>query len=85
MITRIKRVFSVLRVGLLVLRYAGLRVTIQKLGHQLYSRTVFYGTVKRLDAPPTQNTSEYYTTLASLGDIDEFFSNVNSESIDGKY
>ncbi|UCB43506.1 MAG: hypothetical protein JSV77_02345 [Dehalococcoidales bacterium] len=62
-----------------------MRVALQKLGHQLYGRTVFYGTVKRFDDSATENTSEYYTTLASSEDIDEFFSNVNSESNDGKY
>ncbi len=84
-ITRIKRAFSVLRFGLLVLRYAGLRVTLQKLGHQLYGRTTFYGTVKRLDDPPSQYTFDCYVTLASSQDIDEFFGNVNSESSEGKY
>ena len=84
-ITRAMRAFTVLRFGLLTLRYIGLRITIQKLGHQLYGRTIFYGTVKRLDDPPQQYMFDCYTTLASSEDIDEFFSNVNSESNEGKY
>jgi len=41
--------------------------------------------VKRLNDPPVLNTSEYYTTVASSKDINEFFSNVHSESNEGKY
>ena len=84
-LTRIRRAFAVLRFGILVLRYAGLWAAIQKLGHQLYSRDVFIGTVKRLDDPPSQYTFNCYVALASLEDIYEFFSNINSESSDGKY
>jgi hypothetical protein len=84
-LTRIKRAFAVLRFGILVLRYAGLWAALQKLGHQLYGRTVFYGTVKRLDDPPSQYTFDCYVALASPEDIDEFFSNIGYESNEGKY
>ena len=82
---KIKRALAVLRFGLLTLRYAGLRFTLKKLAHQFYGRTIFYGTVKRLDDPPVPHTFECHVTLASSKDIDELFSNVNSESKDGKY
>jgi len=82
---KIKRALAVLRFGLMTLRYAGLRFALKKLAHQLYGRTVFYGTVKRLDDPPVPYTFECHVTLASSEDIEKFFNNVNSESKDGKY
>ena len=84
-ITKTKRVFAVLWFGLLVLRYAGLRIALQKLGHQLYGHTVFYGTMKLIEDLPAKNKFECYTTLASSKDIVEFFNNINSESSEGKY
>ena len=85
MTRRIGRTFAVVSFGLLILRDAGLRLALQKLVHQLYCRTLFIGTVKRLDEPPRASTFECYVMRASPGDVEEFFANVASESGEGGY
>jgi hypothetical protein len=85
MINKMKRALTVLWFGLLTLRYAGLWVALKKLAHQLYGRSIFYGTIKILDEPPESYTFKCYVTLASAEDIDKLFSNVNTKNGDEKY
>ncbi len=85
MINKMKRALNVLWFGLLTLRYAGLWVALKKLAHQLYSYSIFYGTIKILDEPPESYTFKCYVTLASTEDLDKFFSNVNAQNGDEKY
>lgn len=85
MAKRIRRAFAMVRFGLLLLRRNGLRFTLQKLGHQLYSRALLVGVVKKLNEPPEPSTFECYQVRASPEDVEEFFANVDSESSEGQY
>jgi hypothetical protein len=48
---RISRTIAVLRYGMLIWHYAGSRITLRKLAHQLYDKEVFYGTIKDFRDP----------------------------------
>lgn len=81
----VRRAFAVLRFGLLTLRYAGLRYTIQKLGHQLYGRTVFLHTIGDLETVVAPPIFSCYTVCASPEDMKELFDQMHYESNEGKY
>jgi hypothetical protein len=82
---RMRHAVAAIRSGLLTLRVVGLRSFLQKLGHQLYSRNVFVGTVKRLDDPIRYPSFECTVAPASPQDLAELFSKIHSESRDGRY
>ena len=86
-ITRAKRAFAVLRFGLLVLRYAGLWVALQKLGHQIYGKTIFLSLVKQLDEEDSSLpfSEECVAAPASPQEVEEFFENIRGESREGRY
>ena len=76
---------GVVRYGLLILRLAGLRVTLQKLGHQLYGRTTFLFVTKSLDAPLPPASFRCTLVRASAEDVREFFRGVGRESRPSRY
>jgi hypothetical protein len=80
-----KHAVAFLRFGLLTLRYAGLRVALQKLAHQVYSRAIFLGTVTGPEAPTRPANFPCIVVPASPEDLKEFFDSVKHESREGKY
>jgi len=79
-----RSVIAVIRFGLLTLRYAGLRYALQKLGHQLYSRTVFlYSGGDINPSPPPRILT--ITARATEEDVQEMFAQMRNESNAGKY
>ena len=83
--SRARRMLAVLRFSLLTLRYAGPRVALQKLAHQLFGRTVFLyseSTFSATNPPPRFPTN---TVRATDEDIQEFFDQMRNESNAGKY
>ena len=83
--TNLKRAFAVLRFGLLTLRWAGPRVALQKLGHQLYGRTVFLYTIGAMDTAVSPQRFPCYTVQATEEDIKQVFRQIHNESNEGKY
>ena len=84
-VQRIKRAFTVIRFGFLVLRYTGLRFALWKLVHQLYSRTIFLyagGDINISQPPPRFAT---VTVRATEEDVQEIFNQMRTESNSGKY
>lgn len=82
---KVFRVYSVVQLGLLTLRYAGLRVALQKLGHQLYGQTVFFYTIGEMDTSVHPPRFACYSVRASSEDVLEVFAHIRSESDTGKY
>ena len=84
---RASRAFAVIRSGLLILQKAGLRIFLQKLGHQLYSSTVFLFMEKEPDDndayPPSLH--QCVVTPASPEDVEEFFQKMVYESEESRY
>jgi hypothetical protein len=83
--TNLRRIFSVLRFGVLTLRYAGPKVTLQKLGHQLYGRTVFLYTIGEMGSTVRPPRFPSYTILATEDDMRRVFGQIQGESDEGKY
>lgn len=85
--TEIKRLFDILRFGLLILLYTGPRVALQKLAHQIYGKTIFLGLVTQLDKIDASSPStELCIAAPALShDVEEFFKNIRAESIEGRY
>jgi len=78
-------VLAVIRFGLLTLRWAGLRVALQKLGHQLYGHTVFLYTIGEMDTTVSPQRFPCDTVKATEEDIKEVFAQIHNESNEGKY
>lgn len=84
-LSNFRSVFSILRFGLLTLRYAGPRLFMQKLGHQLYGHTVFLHTIADLNDSMPPPRFPCYTIPASPEDIKVLFDQIRYESNEGKY
>lgn len=85
MINRMQRTLAVLHSGLLILRYAGLRIALQKLMHQLYGRTVFLYTTGEMGTIARPPRFPCHTVRATEEDIEEVFNQIHNESKGGKY
>lgn len=86
LLSSIKRALAVIRFGLLTLRYAGPKVALRKLGHQIYGSTIFlYYVREHKETRVSPITFPLRTVLASEEDLKEFFEQANRESNDGKY
>ena len=81
---KVGRAFSVIRFGLLTLRYAGLRFTLQKLGHQLHGHSVFLHTIGDLETIVSPPIFSGYTVCASPEDMKELFDHRHYDSNEGK-
>jgi len=79
-----RRAVAVIRFGLLTLRYAGLRVALRKLGHQLYGRTVFLYSGGNINPSPPPRILTI-TARATEEDVQEMFAQMRNESNAGKY
>jgi hypothetical protein len=84
-LTRVRGAVAFLHFGLLTLQYAGPRVALRKLAHQMYSRTIFLGTVTGPEAPSRSANFPCIVVPASPEDLKEFFDSVRYESREGKY
>ncbi|UCB42155.1 MAG: hypothetical protein JSV77_06700 [Dehalococcoidales bacterium] len=85
LLTKLRRVVSVVHFGLLTLRYAGLRFALRKLAHQLYSRTVFLYSEGDINISPPPPRFLSITVRATEEDVQEIFNQMNNESNAGKY
>ena len=85
MATKARRAFAVMWFGLLILRWCGVRVFMQKVAHQLYARTVFLETTGPLDAPQLPSSFMCNVSLISPDETDEFFRQLKRESPEGRY
>ena len=80
-----KHAIIVVRYGLLTLRYAGLRIALQKLVHQIYSHNVFIGMTWHVDDPLHSSSFQYVVAPASPPDVEEFFQEMSQESKKSRY
>ncbi len=85
MATKAGRAFTVVRFGLLILRWCGLRIFISRTLHQLYGRTIFLVATGPLDALGPSSSFQCAVSLASPDDVEELFSKLHHESPEGKY
>ncbi|UCB43347.1 MAG: hypothetical protein JSV77_01485 [Dehalococcoidales bacterium] len=85
MVTRARRVFAIVRFGLLVLRWCGLRIFLRKMVHQLYGQTVFLITTGQLGNLGLSSSFQCTVSLASPDDVEELFSKLSQESPEGRY
>ncbi len=85
MVNLVRRAGGVLRYGLLVLRWCGLRVFLRKLLHQLYGRTVFLVEEGRLDDADSPSSFRGTVSRATPAEVDELFRGLRRESRQGRY
>lgn len=83
--TKARRALSVLRFGLLVLQYCGLRYSLKKLAHQLYGSTIFLVGDISLDAQTPKSPFKCTVSRATPGEVDEIFRAIPFESREGRY
>lgn len=82
---KVDHTISVVRFGLLILRYAGLRFVLRKLAHQLYSHTVFLYSEGDISVSPSPPRFSTITVRATEDDVQEVFDQMRNESNTGKY
>ena len=85
MIRKITRALAVVRFGLLILRWCVLRLSLNKMIHQLYARWIYIVVTARLDRPLPPSDFKCTVSLATSDDIKELFSGINTESPAGRY
>ena len=83
--SKTRQAFSVVHFGLLILRLAGPRVFLQKFNNQLYGRTIFLVTTRRLDEPDFPSSFECVVSQASPEEVEELFGEIHRESPIGRY
>jgi hypothetical protein len=84
-LARAKHTLAAIRFALMTLRYAGLRFTIRKLAHQLYSRTVFLYSEGDINIDHPSPRYRSITVRATEEDVQEIFKQTSHESNAGKY
>jgi hypothetical protein len=82
---KVKNAFTVVRFGLLILRWCGLRIFVSKTLHQLYGRAVFLVVAKQVDREQLPSDFKCTVSLASPNDMKELFSALRTESPEGRY
>lgn len=81
----IKRALAIIRFGLLILRWCGIRLFLSQLAHQLYGRTVFLVTIDELEKARLLSDFQCTVKLASPDDIKELFDGLRTENPEGRY
>jgi hypothetical protein len=82
---KVRNAFTVVRFGLLILRWCGLRIFVSKTLHQLYGQAIFLVVVKQIDREQLPSDFKCTVSLASPDDMKELFSGLRTESPEGRY
>ncbi len=81
----VSRIIAVIRYGMLTWRYAGLRIMLRELAHQLYDKEIFYGTIKDFQDPVPPSSFPCYVRIASADDLKELARIIKGENRGARY